>query len=62
MKTLHCSDAGFDCEAVIHAETDNEVLAQAAAHALKVHGTVVTEDMANQIKGLIKEEVQLDLH
>jgi predicted small metal-binding protein len=37
MKTLHCSDAGFDCKAVIHADTDEEVLTQAAEHALKVH-------------------------
>jgi predicted small metal-binding protein len=56
MKTLHCSDAGFDCKAVIHADTDEEVLTQAAEHALKVHETVVTEQMAQQIKGLIKEE------
>jgi predicted small metal-binding protein len=56
MKTLHCSDAGFDCKAVIRANTDEEVLTKAAAHALTVHGTVVTEEMAQQIKGLIKEE------
>jgi predicted small metal-binding protein len=56
MKTLHCSDAGFDCQAVIQAETDDEVLTQAAEHALTVHRTVVTPEMANQIKGLIKEE------
>jgi predicted small metal-binding protein len=56
MKTLHCSDAGFDCDAVIHADTDEEILKQAARHALDVHKTVVTEEMAQQIKTLIKEE------
>jgi predicted small metal-binding protein len=56
MKTLHCSDAGFDCKAVIQAETDEEILKQAAKHALDVHKTVVTEEMARQIKTLIKEE------
>ncbi len=56
MKTLHCSDAGFDCKAVIHAETDEEVLTQAAEHALTVHGTAVTPEMAQQIQTLIKEE------
>jgi len=45
MKTLNCSDAGFDCKAVIHANTDEEVLTQAADHALKVHNTVVKEEM-----------------
>jgi predicted small metal-binding protein len=56
MKTLHCSDAGFDCEAVIHASSEEEVLTQAAEHALTVHKTIVTPEMAQQIKTLIKEE------
>lgn len=56
MKTLHCSDAGFDCKAVIQAETDEEILDQAAKHALDVHKTVVTKEMARQIQTLIKEE------
>jgi len=56
MKTLHCADAGFDCKAVIHAETEQEVLTQAAAHAQAVHGTSVTPEMADQIKKLIREE------
>ena len=56
MKTLHCADAGFDCIAVIQADTDEEVLTQAAEHALTVHGTTVTPEMAQQIQALIKEE------
>ena len=31
MKTLHCSDAGFECKAVFTANTEEEVLQQAAA-------------------------------
>jgi len=56
MKTLNCSDAGFDCKAVVHAATEEEVLQQAADHAQKVHGVTVTAEMAAQIKTLIKEE------
>ncbi len=56
MKTLHCADAGFDCKAVLKANTDEEILAGAAEHALTVHGVSVTAEMAEQIKGLIKEE------
>jgi predicted small metal-binding protein len=56
MKTLHCADVGFDCNAVINAETEEEVLTQAAEHALNVHGTSVTPEMTDQIKTLIKEE------
>jgi predicted small metal-binding protein len=55
MKELHCADAGFDCKAVIHGETDETILSQAAEHALTVHGTTVTEEMVRQIKSLIKE-------
>lgn len=56
MKTLHCSAAGFDCDAVIHADTNEEVLKQAAAHAQKVHGVSVTPEMAQKIETLIVEE------
>ena len=58
MKTLHCSSAGFDCNAVIHAATDEEVLAQAAIHAKEVHGVDVTPELAQQIKMLITDENQ----
>jgi predicted small metal-binding protein len=56
MKTLHCSDAGFNCEAVVKANTEEEVLQQAAAHAKAVHQVDVTPQMAEQIRQLIKEE------
>ncbi|MGE5520453.1 MAG: DUF1059 domain-containing protein [Candidatus Dadabacteria bacterium] len=56
MKTLHCSDAGFDCPAVVTAETEQEVLSIAAEHARVVHGVTVTPEMASQIQALIKEE------
>jgi predicted small metal-binding protein len=56
MKTLHCSDAGFDCKAVVKANTEEEVLRQAAEHAKAVHQVDVTPEMAEQIKKLIREE------
>ena len=56
MKTLHCSDAGFDCKAVIQADSEEAVLQQAAAHAKQVHGIEVTPELAEQIKPLIKDE------
>lgn len=37
-KELHCRDLGFDCEGVVVADTDDEVVAQAAQHARDVHG------------------------
>lgn len=57
MKTLNCRDAGFDCDAQIHASTDEDVLAQAADHASSVHGVTVTPEMAESLKPLIHESV-----
>ncbi|RYG40330.1 MAG: DUF1059 domain-containing protein [Chitinophagaceae bacterium] len=56
MKTLHCSDAGFDCKGVIKANTEEEVLQQAAQHAQQVHHVTVTPELAQQLKTLIREE------
>ena len=58
MKTLHCRDAGFNCEGVIRANSEEEVLSQATKHAQDVHGVSVTPEMAEQLKTLIREETQ----
>ena len=60
MKTLRCSDIGFDCNAVVKANTEEEVLKIAAEHAKTVHGVSVTPEMANQIKTLINDEKPVD--
>jgi predicted small metal-binding protein len=59
MKTLNCRDAGFDCTAQIQAETDEEILAQAAQHAQTVHGVAVTPELAEGLKSLIHESPQV---
>ncbi len=56
MKTLKCSDAGFDCQGVISANTEEEVLNLAGQHALEVHGVMVTPELGEQLRTLIKEE------
>jgi predicted small metal-binding protein len=56
MKTLHCREVGFDCDGIIRANTEEEVLSQAAEHALTVHNFTVTPEVAEQVKSLIKEE------
>jgi predicted small metal-binding protein len=58
MKTLHCRDAGFNCEGVIRANSEEEVLNQAARHAQDVHGVSVTPEMADQLKTLIRDDTQ----
>jgi predicted small metal-binding protein len=56
MKTLRCSDAGFDCQGEIHAETVEEVLQQAGEHARAEHNTEVSPEMAEQLKTLIRDD------
>jgi predicted small metal-binding protein len=56
VKTLKCRDAGFDCNQVIRARSDNEILQKAAEHARKIHGVEITPEMARQVQGLIREE------
>jgi predicted small metal-binding protein len=36
-KKLHCRDVGFDCDAVVTADTDEEIVRQVAEHARGVH-------------------------
>lgn len=56
MKELRCRDIGFDCDAVVHAETDEEILAIAAQHAKEVHQVEVTPEQAQQIATLIHDK------
>lgn len=56
MRVLHCRDAGFDCDAVVRGNSDDEVLGQATEHAKDVHGVEASPQMANQLKGLIRNE------
>lgn len=37
-REAYCRDVGPDCDAVVIAENDDEVIAQVADHARQVHG------------------------
>ncbi len=56
MKTLYCRDAGFYCNAVVRAKTEQEVLNQEARHAKEVHGVNPTPELADNLSLLINEE------
>jgi uncharacterized OsmC-like protein/predicted small metal-binding protein len=56
MKVLHCRDVGFDCDQEIHAQSEEEVLRQAAEHAQQAHGVEVTPELAAQVQTLIRDE------
>lgn len=58
MKTLRCRDAGFDCEGIIQAASEEEILSQAAEHAQAAHNVQVTPELAEQLKTLIEDDEQ----
>jgi predicted small metal-binding protein len=56
MKTLRCRDVGFDCQGELRAESDEEILRQAAEHVRQVHGMDVTPELVEQVRTQIREE------
>lgn len=57
MKELRCREVGFECEAVIRAESEDEVMRQASEHARTVHGKQdISDDEARAIRSKIRTE------
>jgi predicted small metal-binding protein len=54
-RELMCRDVGFDCDAVVRADSDEEVLAQVATHAREVHGL-------QQIDAETEQKVRSQIH
>ena len=55
VKELRCRDAGFDCDAVVHGETVDDVMAQAGPHAKEAHELDVSPEMASRIRALVHD-------
>ncbi|HSF81471.1 MAG TPA: DUF1059 domain-containing protein [Anaerolineales bacterium] len=56
-KVVHCRDVGFDCDGVVRAETEQEVLQQVAAHAKAVHNLEeVSEEVVDKVRQVMREE------
>ena len=56
-KVIHCKDVGFDCEGVVRADSEEQVLQLAAEHASAEHGvTELTEEMVAKVKAVIRDE------
>ena len=56
MYEIRCKDVGFDCPGVVVGKTRDEVLGQAAEHARTAHGVTVTPELADRVRGLIREQ------
>lgn len=56
-KVLQCRDVGMACDFVARGETEQDVLQQAAAHAMKDHGIQeITPELGAQVKAVIRDE------
>lgn len=56
-KVLKCSDVGFECDGVIRAATEEEILKQAAEHAKTVHNLEeLTEEVVEKVRAAIQDE------
>jgi predicted small metal-binding protein len=55
-RELNCRNLGFDCDAVVRADSDEEVMAQTATHAREVHGLQqIDADTEQKIRTLIHD-------
>lgn len=56
MKELRCREVGFECDAVVRADSEDEVMRQAQEHARKVHGMDrISEEQARDIRSKIHD-------
>lgn len=55
MKTLACGDLVPGCPAVVEAETEEEILAIAAQHAVEAHGLEVNDELVAAVKSAIRD-------
>ena len=55
--TVHCRDVGFDCDGIVKAETEDDLLRQVAEHAQTAHGVEkVTDEIVAKVTSVIREE------
>jgi predicted small metal-binding protein len=56
VKELRCREVGFECDAVVRADSEEEVMKQAQEHARKAHGLErISEDQERDIRSKIHD-------
>lgn len=54
---VRCREIGFDCDGVIKAEDEDDLMKQVAAHAGEVHNvTEVTPELVEKVRSVVHEE------
>lgn len=56
-KILRCRDVGFDCEAVVRADSDEAILNQVVVHAREVHGI---DDVPDEVVRQVIASIRVD--
>lgn len=57
MLSIMCRDVGQNCDCVGQGETEEELMKNAAEHAVKVHGYTAEDIMTPEMKEKIKSHV-----
>lgn len=54
---VQCRDIGFDCEGVVKAENEEDLMKQVAAHAGEVHDiSEVTPELVEKVRAVVTIE------
>lgn len=54
---VRCREVGYDCDGVVKAESEEELLKQVAEHAQSAHGLEeVTGEVVKKVKSVIRVE------
>jgi predicted small metal-binding protein len=54
---VRCRDVGFDCEGVVKADTEEQLLSMVAEHAQTVHNVKeITPELVAKVKSVVREE------
>lgn len=54
---VRCRDVGFDCEGVVKADSEEELLAVVAEHAQTVHDVKeITPELVAKVKSVVRQE------
>ncbi len=60
MKRLACGDLVPGCSQTFQAATEDEIVAQAAKHAVDAHGMEVTPELADAVRGKIRDDDEVN--
>jgi predicted small metal-binding protein len=58
MLSINCRDVGVDCDYVAKGETEEELMKDAAEHAVKDHGYKEEEIMTPEMKEKIRSHIR----